>query len=60
MSEVDPSLGVVAHAARALADVPDDTAQPLIALIESVARRSREKRAREARAALETGLRRRG
>ncbi|MFD4316023.1 hypothetical protein [Streptomyces sp. NPDC058548] len=55
-SEVDPSLGVVAYAARALADVPDDTAQPLIALIESVARRSREERAREARAALEVGL----
>ncbi|MBP2585803.1 transcriptional regulator with XRE-family HTH domain [Streptomyces sp. PvR006] len=55
-SEVDPSLGVVAYAARALADVPDDTAQPLIALIESVARRSREERAREARAALEAGL----
>lgn len=53
-SEVDPALGVVAYAARALADVPDDTAQPLIALIESVARRSREERAREARAALET------
>lgn len=55
-SGVDPSLGVVAYAARALADVPDDTAQPLIALIESVARRSREERAREARAALETGV----
>ncbi|MFB7029945.1 MULTISPECIES: hypothetical protein [unclassified Streptomyces] len=53
--EVDPSLGVVAYAARALADVPDDTAQPLIALIESVARRSREERARETRAALENG-----
>ncbi|RSS78366.1 hypothetical protein [Streptomyces sp. WAC06614] len=55
-SEVDPSLGVVAYAARALADVPDDTAQPLIALIESVARRSREERAREAREALGAGL----
>ncbi|MFE5942459.1 hypothetical protein [Streptomyces sp. NPDC056480] len=55
-SEVDPSLGIVAYAARALADVPDDTAQPLIALIESVARRSREERAREARAALENGV----
>ncbi|MEU8776892.1 hypothetical protein [Streptomyces sp. NPDC048606] len=40
-------LGVVAYAARALADVPDDTAQPIIALIESIARRSREERARE-------------
>ncbi|MER5931018.1 hypothetical protein [Streptomyces sp. NPDC002054] len=29
---------VACHAARALADVPDDTAQPLIALIESVAK----------------------
>ncbi|MFD9334446.1 hypothetical protein ACFWBF_08525 [Streptomyces sp. NPDC060028] len=46
-------LGVVGYAARALADVPDDTAQPIIALIESVARRSREERAREARAAAE-------
>ncbi|WP_426368602.1 hypothetical protein [Streptomyces sp. E-08] len=55
-SEIDPELGVVAYAARALADVPDDTAQPLIALIESVARRSREERARENRAALETGV----
>ncbi|WP_329853845.1 hypothetical protein [Streptomyces sp. SP18ES09] len=54
-SQVDPALGVVAYAARALADVPDDTAQPLIALIESVARRSREERARENRAALEAG-----
>lgn len=43
----DAGLGVVAYAARALADVPDDTAQPLIALIESVARRAREERARE-------------
>ncbi|MGW2561585.1 hypothetical protein ACWCXB_20475 [Streptomyces sp. NPDC001514] len=36
-----PSCGIKAaacHAARALADVPDDTAQPLVALIESVAR----------------------
>ncbi|MFG2750982.1 hypothetical protein [Streptomyces xanthophaeus] len=40
-------LGVVAYAARALAEVPDDTAQPIIALIESIARRSREERARE-------------
>ncbi|MGW1929089.1 hypothetical protein [Streptomyces sp. NPDC001919] len=55
-NEVDPELGVVAYAARALADVPDDTAQPLIALIESVARRSREERARETRAAFEGGL----
>ncbi|MGW2561590.1 hypothetical protein ACWCXB_20500 [Streptomyces sp. NPDC001514] len=39
-------LGVVGYAARALADVPDDTAQPIIALIESIARRSREERAR--------------
>ncbi|MFD3944325.1 hypothetical protein [Streptomyces sp. NPDC058579] len=53
---VDPELGVVAFAARALVDVPDDTAQPLIALIESVARRSREERARETRAALEPGV----
>lgn len=44
-------LGVVGYAARALADVPDDTAQPIIALIESVARRSREERDREARTA---------
>lgn len=43
-------LGVVGYAARALADVPDDTAQPIIALIESIARRSREERAREGRA----------
>ncbi|MFD8144838.1 hypothetical protein [Streptomyces sp. NPDC059708] len=43
-------LGVVDYAARALADVPEDTAQPIIALIESVARRSREERARENRA----------
>ncbi|MEU9084848.1 hypothetical protein [Streptomyces sp. NPDC048357] len=43
-------LGVVDYAARALADVPEDTAQPIIALIESVARRSREERAREGRA----------
>ncbi|MEU2157321.1 hypothetical protein ABZ532_20275 [Streptomyces sp. NPDC019396] len=42
----DSELGVVGYAARALADVPDDTAQPLIALIESVARRAREERAR--------------
>ncbi|MGG8408229.1 hypothetical protein ACM614_17300 [Streptomyces sp. 12297] len=42
-------LGVVDYAARALADVPDDTAQPLIALIESVARRAREERDRELR-----------
>ncbi|MFI8101047.1 hypothetical protein [Streptomyces sp. NPDC086023] len=48
---VDPELGVVAYAARALADVPEDTAQPLIALIASVARRAQEDRAREARAA---------
>ncbi|MEV7413702.1 hypothetical protein [Streptomyces sp. NPDC089919] len=41
------ALGVVGYAARALADVPDDTAQPIIALIESIARRSREDRARE-------------
>lgn len=40
-------LGIVDYAARALADVPDDTAQPIIALIESIARRSREERARE-------------
>ncbi|MGW1764079.1 hypothetical protein ACWCQL_08320 [Streptomyces sp. NPDC002073] len=40
-------LGVVDYAARALADVPDDTAQPLIALIESVARRAREERERD-------------
>ncbi|MFF3090527.1 hypothetical protein ACFVRB_36620 [Streptomyces nojiriensis] len=45
-----PDLGVVGYAARALADVPDDTAQPIIALIESIARRSREERAREIRA----------
>ncbi|MFD5425427.1 hypothetical protein [Streptomyces sp. NPDC127084] len=44
-------LGVVNYAARALADVPDDTAQPIIALIESIARRSREERARERGAA---------
>ncbi|MEV7617326.1 hypothetical protein [Streptomyces sp. NPDC089799] len=43
----DPGLGVVDYAARALADVPEDTAQPIIALIESIARRSREERARE-------------
>jgi transcriptional regulator with XRE-family HTH domain len=43
----DSGLGIVGYAARALADVPDDTAQPLIALIESVARRAREERARE-------------
>ncbi|MFD3553504.1 hypothetical protein [Streptomyces goshikiensis] len=43
-------LGVVDYAARALADVPEDTAQPIIALIESVSRRSREERAREGRA----------
>ncbi|MGW9372989.1 hypothetical protein ACWGVR_23550 [Streptomyces xanthophaeus] len=45
----DPTagLGVVDYAARALADVPDDTAQPIIALIESVARRAREERDRE-------------
>lgn len=55
-SGVDPGLGVVAYAARALVDVPDDTARPLIALIESVARRSREERARETRAALEPGV----
>ncbi|MGW6535451.1 hypothetical protein ACWGBV_34160 [Streptomyces sp. NPDC055051] len=42
-------LGIVGYAARALADVPDDTAQPIIALIESIARRSREERARESR-----------
>ncbi|MET8754353.1 hypothetical protein ABZW32_30305 [Streptomyces sp. NPDC004667] len=42
-------LGVVDYAARALADVPEDTAQPIIALIESIARRSREDRARESR-----------
>ncbi|WP_031154275.1 helix-turn-helix domain-containing protein [Streptomyces xanthophaeus] len=42
-------LGVVDYAARALADVPDDTAQPLIALIESVARRAREERDRDLR-----------
>ncbi|MCB5167672.1 hypothetical protein LG634_22930 [Streptomyces bambusae] len=42
-------LGVVSYAARALVDVPDDTAQPIIALIESIARRSREERARESR-----------
>ncbi|MGW5849709.1 hypothetical protein ACWFQ8_17440 [Streptomyces sp. NPDC055254] len=42
-------LGIVGYAARALADVPDDTAQPIIALIESIARRSREERAREGR-----------
>ncbi|MFD2120234.1 hypothetical protein ACFSNO_12330 [Streptomyces cirratus] len=47
--DLDPELGVVGYAARALAEVPDDTAQPLIALIESVARRAREERAREAR-----------
>ncbi|MFD6891723.1 hypothetical protein [Streptomyces sp. NPDC059957] len=40
-------LGIVGYAARALADVPEDTAQPIIALIESIARRSREDRARE-------------
>ncbi|MEW1904892.1 hypothetical protein [Streptomyces sp. NPDC086147] len=44
---VDSELGIVGYAARALADVPDDTAQPLIALIESVARRAREERTRE-------------
>ncbi|MFE6786350.1 hypothetical protein ACFVFF_29240 [Streptomyces sp. NPDC057680] len=43
-------LGVVGYAARALRDVPDDTAQPIIALIESIARRSREERAREGHA----------
>ncbi|WP_328929082.1 hypothetical protein OG429_33990 [Streptomyces sp. NBC_00190] len=48
-SGLNPELGVVGYAARALAEVPDDTAQPLIALIESVARRAREERAREAR-----------
>ncbi|MEV6950331.1 hypothetical protein [Streptomyces sp. NPDC051183] len=48
---LESELGVVGYAARALADVPADTAQPIIALIESVARRSREERAREARAA---------
>ncbi|MCX5078975.1 hypothetical protein OG321_41985 [Streptomyces sp. NBC_00424] len=42
-------LGIVGYAARALADVPDDTAQPIIALIETIARRSREERARESR-----------
>ncbi|GAA4763056.1 hypothetical protein [Streptomyces sanyensis] len=42
-------LGIVGYAARAFADVPDDTAQPIIALIESIARRSREERARESR-----------
>ncbi|ATZ22981.1 hypothetical protein ACFZBM_02465 [Streptomyces lavendulae] len=47
--DLNPELGVVGYAARALAEVPDDTAQPLIALIESVARRAREERAREAR-----------
>ncbi|MGW0391773.1 hypothetical protein ACWDYJ_12940 [Streptomyces sp. NPDC003042] len=46
----DSDLSVVDYAARALADVPEDTAQPIIALIESVARRSREERARESRA----------
>ncbi|MFI5868105.1 hypothetical protein [Streptomyces sp. NPDC051546] len=48
-SATGPGLGVVDYAARALADVPDDTAQPLIALIESVARRAREERDRELR-----------
>ncbi|MFE2326255.1 hypothetical protein ACFXD5_20405 [Streptomyces sp. NPDC059385] len=46
---IEPGLGVVDHAARALADVPDDMAQPLIALIEAVARRAREERAPEPR-----------
>ncbi|MEV7415010.1 hypothetical protein [Streptomyces sp. NPDC089919] len=41
--------GVVAYAARALVDVPPDTAEPIIALIESIARRSQAERAREAR-----------
>ncbi|MCC0097666.1 hypothetical protein K7B10_23365 [Streptomyces flavotricini] len=45
--QITPGLGVVDYAARALADVPEDTAQPLIALIESVARRAREERDRE-------------
>ncbi|MER7761122.1 hypothetical protein [Streptomyces sp. NPDC097619] len=43
----DSGPGIVAHAARALADVPDDTAGPILALIESIARRSREERSRE-------------
>ncbi|MGW4747742.1 hypothetical protein ACWEPZ_31520 [Streptomyces sp. NPDC004288] len=46
--DAHPDAGIVSFAARALVDVPDDTAQPLIALIESVARRAREERAREA------------
>ncbi|WP_327739000.1 hypothetical protein OG749_39775 [Streptomyces nojiriensis] len=50
-SYLSSELGVAGYAARALADVPQDTAQPIIALIESVARRSREERAREAKAA---------
>ncbi|OKK16286.1 hypothetical protein AMK16_26930 [Streptomyces sp. CB00455] len=56
LKEADPTgylrseLGIVGYAARALADVPEDTAQPIIALIESIARRSREERARENRA----------
>lgn len=49
-SYLSSELGVAGYAARALADVPEDTAQPIIALIESVARRSREERAREAEA----------
>ncbi|MFZ3467823.1 hypothetical protein ACODT3_38260 [Streptomyces sp. 4.24] len=49
-SYLSSELGVAGYAARALADVPEDTAQPIIALIESVARRSREERAREAKA----------
>ncbi|MFD6891719.1 hypothetical protein [Streptomyces sp. NPDC059957] len=39
-----PSCGInpaACRAAHALADVPDDTAQPIVALIESVARLSR-------------------
>ncbi|MFB7352916.1 hypothetical protein [Streptomyces gardneri] len=48
--QLRPELGVVGYATRALADVPEDTAQPIIALIESIARRSREERDRENRA----------
>ncbi|MFE9630101.1 hypothetical protein [Streptomyces sp. NPDC006463] len=50
--DVMSELGVVGNAARCLADVPDETAKPIVALIESIARRAREDRAREIRDAL--------
>ncbi|MFD8984716.1 hypothetical protein [Streptomyces sp. NPDC059564] len=43
--------GLVGSAARCLADVPDETAKPIVDLIESIARRARADRARETREA---------